>query len=303
MPFRRLIVALLVVILLAACSGSSDNTVHVTVTTGMIADAVNMVGGGHVQVKRLMGAGVDPHHYAVTDADQAALTDAQIVFYNGLNLEAGLSGLFGQVSAGKRVVALGEVVPQDKRLNADGVTDPHIWQDVSLWELVVGKIRDELTALDPAHSDDYKTNADAYLAQLNDLDQYIRDQINRIPAERLVLITAHDAFRYFGNAYGMETYAPQNSSAAPPTNESIQSVLQIVVNRQVPAVFVESILPPDNLNIIIAGATAQGQAVEIGGTLYSDAVGQPASNSITYDGMMRHNVDTIVTGLLGLPAE
>lgn len=310
----RIIVLLAVFIMaLAACSPSStapqtnsNSAINVVTTIGMIADVVRNVGGEHVNVTQLMGAGVDPHLYTATENDVATLTNAQIIFYGGLHLEARMTDIFEQIGKSKPVIAVGEAVPEDRVLSAAGseFPDPHIWMDVELWSLVTEKIAEELGKFDPDNAATYEANATAYRAQLDETDQYAQDQINRVPAEQRVLVTAHDAFQYFGHAYGIDVFAPQGiTTAAEAGVEDIRRTIQVIVDRQVPAIFVESSVPPDIVEAIVAGAEAQGQTVVIGGSLFSDAMGSPGTPEGTYIGMIRHNVDTIVSALLGLPAE
>ncbi len=301
--FRAWFATLFLLIGMTACS-SGPSTVNVVVTTGMIADAVKNVGGADVRVTQIIGAGVDPHHYVATDTDQANLANAAIIFYNGLHLEAQMVGVLEGMGKDKPSVPLAESIPADKLITLPGATtpDPHVWGDVTLWEIVVGKIRDELSTLDTTHAADYKANADAYLAKLQTLDQYIHDQASRLTPPQNVLVTAHDGFRYFGRAYGLDVFAPQNSSADPASPQDIQTVLQAITSNAVTQVFAENTLPQDTLNDIISGAQTQGITLQIAGTLDSDSPGKSGDDT-TYDGMMRHNIDTIVTALLGLPAE
>jgi manganese/zinc/iron transport system substrate-binding protein len=171
--------------------------------------------------------------------------------------------------------------------------------DVERWSYTVGAVRDSLSSYDPAHSDFYAANAEAYLAQLQALDQYIHDQMARVPAEQRVLITAHDAFQYYGNAYDIEVFAPQGITTSTEAGvEDIRRTIDLIVSRNIPAVFVESSVPPDVVEAIVAGAEARGQTLRIGGSLYSDAMGATGTPDGTYIGMIRHNTDTIVSALL-----
>lgn len=313
---RLRIVPLLLSILIAAvaaCSpagsapqAESNSAINVVTTIGMIADVVKNVGGERVNVTQLMGPGIDPHLYSATENDVATLTNAQIIFYGGLHLEARMTDIFEQIGKSKPVIAVGEAVPEDRVLSAAGTEfpDPHIWMDVELWSLVTGKIAEELGKFDPPNAATYTANAEAYQTQLAELDKYAQDQINRVPAEQRVLVTAHDAFHYFSAAYGIDVFAPQGiTTAAEAGVEDIRRTIQVIVDRQVPAIFVESSVPPDIVEAIVAGAEAQGRTVAIGGSLYSDAMGSAGTPEGTYIGMIRHNVDTIVAALLGLPAE
>lgn len=298
-----------VFLLLAACSPAAQSSstndssaINVVTTTGMIADVVKNIGGERVNVTQLMGAGVDPHLYTATQNDVAALSGAQIIFYSGLHLEARMTDIFEQIGANKPVVAVTANIPEDKILKSPvyDAPDPHVWMDASLWSMAAQHIADELSKFDPAGAETYKANVAKYLTQLAELDGYAREQIQTIPEQQRVLVTAHDAFHYFGRAYAIEVFAPQGiTTAAEAGVEDIRQTIQIVVDRKVPAIFVESSVPQDVVNAIVEGAAAQGQTVTIGGSLYSDAMGQPGTPDGTYIGMIRHNVDTIVKALGG----
>lgn len=311
---RSTLLAFVLLVIVAACSpaantpqdANSNNRINVVATTGMIADVVQNVGGERVNVTQLMGPGVDPHLYSATESDVTTLTDAQMIFYNGLNLEARLTEIFEQIGQSKPVIAVGAALPADRVVNEVGrdITDPHVWMDVELWSLVAQEIADELAAFDAANASLYQANATAYREQLAELDQYAQDQINRVPTEQRVLVTAHDAFHYFSRAYGIEVFAPQGiTTAAEAGVEDIRRIIEIVVQRKIPAIFVETSVPPDVIEAIIAGAEAQGQTVSVGGSLFSDAMGEAGTPEGSYIGMIRHNIDTIVTALLGLPSE
>lgn len=306
LPIGLLIAAGLI---LAACgggsaaSGSADNgRIQAVITTGMIADIVANVGGEHIDVVQLMGPGVDPHLYKATESDVNKLSNADIIFYNGLNLEARMTDVFEQMARSRPAVAVGEAVPEEMRLKDpryENQPDPHIWMDVDLWRRVAEKVRDELIALDPEHEVDYRANAEDYLAALVELDSYVEEQVERVPGERRVLVTAHDAFQYFGHGYDFEVFAPQGISTASEAGvEDIRRTIDVVVERDIPAIFVETSVPQDVVEAIVEGARARGHEVGIGGQLFSDAMGEPDTPEGTYVGMIRHNVDTIVEELL-----
>lgn len=273
-------------------------------TIGMVADVVRNVGGSCVEVTQLMGPGVDPHLYRASEGDVLDLLDADIIFYSGLHLEARLAEIFDRMAESniKLAVAVADRVPEDRRLNdpAYNQTDPHVWMDVELWAYTVDAIRDGLTALDPEHGDYYAANAGAYLDQLAELDAYVQEQVQRVPEQQRVLVTAHDAFQYFGHGYEIEVFAPQGINTASEAGVTdIRRTIELLVSRNIPAVFVESSVPPDIVEAIIAGAAAQGHQVRIGGELFSDAMGDEGTPEGTYIGMIRHNVDTVVSALLG----
>ena len=276
--------------------------VHAIATVGMVADVVRNVGGSCVEVTALMGPGVDPHLYRASEGDVLRLLNADIIFYSGLHLEARLAELFEEMTAVKTTVPVANAIPEEMRLrdpNFDQI-DPHVWMDAELWSYTVGSTRDALVTYDPAHEAYYDANAEAYLEQLEELDAYVHEQIERIPEEQRVLVTAHDAFQYFGKGYGVEVFAPQGITTATEAGvNDIRRTIELLVSRNIPAVFVESSVPPDIVEAIVAGAEAQGQELSIGGQLFSDAMGEDGTPEGTYIGMIRHNVDTIVAALTG----
>jgi manganese/zinc/iron transport system substrate-binding protein len=299
---------LVFVLLLAAFSTTAqaetcDTPVFNTVVTvGMIADIVKNVGGNCVTVEQLMGAGVDPHLYRASEGDVLTLLEADIVFYGGLHLEGRMADIFHEMAKTQPTIGVSEAIPEDRLLTEPVFhqTDPHVWMDAQLWMYAAGAVRDTLVQLDPAHEAYYHENADAYLEQLTELDTYVREQIGRVPAEQRVLVTAHDAFQYYGRAYGIEVFAPQGiTTTAEAGIEDIRQTIDLITERHIPAVFVESSVPPDVVEAIVEGTRARGQDVQIGGNLYSDAMGADGTPEGTYVGMIRHNTDTIVSALLG----
>lgn len=293
---------------IAACgqaessSGSqSDGPIRAVITTGMIADVVANVGGEHVEVIQLMGPGVDPHLYKATESDVTKLSNAGIIFYNGLHLEARMTDIFEQMSRSRPAIAVGEAVPPEQRLKDpayENQPDPHIWMDVKLWMKVTEKIRDELINLDPNHESAYRENTKAYLQELTELEAYVQEQVKRVPAGQRVLVTAHDAFHYFGVGYDFEVFAPQGISTASEAGvEDIRQTISVVVEREIPAIFVESSVPRDVVEAIVEGARDRDHEIRIGGELFSDAMGEAGTPEGTYVGMIRHNIDTIVSEL------
>lgn len=271
-------------------------------TTGMIADTVSRVGGDRAEVTALMGPGVDPHTYRQTRSDIAKMTSADAVFWNGLYLEAQLEDFFASLAKRKPVFAVGEGVPVDRRLAHDSYReryDPHVWMDPSLWRFVVASTRDALIELDAAGADTYRANADAMIADLDRLDAYSRQVQGEVPPTARVVVTAHDAFRYFGRAYGFEVLGVQGMSTESEAGlKHIEDMVAVLVDRKIGAIFVESSVSDRNVKALIEGAAAQGWPVKIGGQLYSDAMGPPGTYEGTYLGMIDHNVTTIA-GALG----
>jgi manganese/zinc/iron transport system substrate-binding protein len=295
--------ALLALAMIAGCtsSGAQSRTgqVQVTATTGMVADIVRNVGREHVAVTALMGAGVDPHLYKAAESDISKLSRADVIFYNGLHLEGRMGDIFVKMARTKPTVAVAEGIPRDRLLQVqDGAEDPHIWFDVSNWMEATKVVRDELARFDPAQRADYQANAAAYLKELETLHQYAAQQIATVPKEQRVMVTAHDAFNYFGRAYDIEVMGLQGiSTAAEYGLSDVQQLVELLVSRKVKAVFVESSVPKRSIEALVAGAKAKGHTVAIGGELFSDAMGAAGTPEGTYAGMVRHNVDTIVAAL------
>ncbi|MBP2017679.1 manganese/zinc/iron transport system substrate-binding protein [Symbiobacterium terraclitae] len=277
----------------------ADGRIRAVATTGMVADLVRNVGGGRVAVTALMGPGVDPHLFKASEGDMARLQQAQIVFYNGLHLEGRMGDILEKMARDKPTVAVAERIPEELLLMAeDGVPDPHVWFDVSLWMLAVDIVRDSLIELDPAGRSVYEQNAAVYREELAELDRYARAQLNTVPAGRRVLVTAHDAFGYFGRAYGIEVRGLQGISTATEYGlADLRQLVDLLVERQIKAVFIESSVPRSSVEALVEGAAARGHAVAIGGELFSDALGAEGTPEGTYAGMIRHNVDTIVAAL------
>lgn len=305
---------LLLLIILAACSpaGASntaplaDRPIRIVTTTGMVTDIVQQVGGERVSVTGLMGPGVDPHLYKATESNVAALQNADLIFYSGLHLEAQMATVFERMnSLNVRTQAVTDNIDRAILLAPPefaGSYDPHVWFDVTLWMSAVETVRDTLAELDPTHAATYQANATRYLAQLAELDQYVKEQAARVPQAQRVLVTAHDAFNYFGRAYGFEVRGLQGiSTESEAGTADVQALADFIATRQVPAIFVESSVPQRNIEAVQAAVEAQGFDVTIGGQLFSDAMGNPGTPEGTYIGMVRHNIDTIVNALLGQP--
>lgn len=287
----------------AAEPGSpQQRPIRAVVTVGMVADLVRQIGGERVEVTQIMGSGVDPHLYKATRDDVRRLMDAEIVFYCGLMLEGRLTDTLKQLQSSRPVIAVTERIPQSSLLQPDDAGDhwdPHVWMDVAAWSLCVDVIASSLSELDPAGRDTYAGHA----AQLKDalvaLHQYGRDCIQSIPQQRRLLVTSHDAFNYFGRAYGLEVVGVQGLSTESEAGlQRINELVDLLVERQVAAVFVESSVPRKNIMALIDGAAARGHQIVIGGELFSDAMGEPGTYEGTYVGMLDHNL-TRVTQALG----
>jgi manganese/zinc/iron transport system substrate-binding protein len=279
--------------------------VNVVTTIGMIRDVVENVGGQHVRVVGLMGPGVDPHLYKASEGDVRRLFRADVIFYGGLHLEARMGEVLEEMGGRTRVRAVTRAIPVDQLLTPpefQGAHDPHVWFDVRLWAYTVDVIAQTLAEEDPPHAADYYANAQRYHARLAALDQYVRARAARVPQDKRVLITAHDAFNYFGRAYGFQVRGLQGiSTASEAGTADVQALAEFIAARRIPAVFVESSIPRRTIEAVQEAVRARGFDVQIGGSLYSDAMGNPGTAAGTYEGMVRHNIDTITGALLREP--
>lgn len=278
-----------------------NSRLYVVATTGMLADAARQIAGDQATVVGLMGPGVDPHLYKATQGDLTELRKADLIIYNGLHLEGKMGEVLGKLGREKAVFAAGETLPRSALRNAaDGsdAYDPHIWFDVSLWRQAVAAITEELAATDTLHREVYQQRGQDYLSQLDSLHRWVGETLAQIPDSSRVLITAHDAFEYFGAAYQIEVQGLQGiSTVAEYGLKDVKELVDLIVERNIKAVFVESSVPVKSLEAVVAGCRQKGHEVRIGGTLYSDAMGEAGSDAGTYLGMVRHNVETIVAGL------
>ncbi|HEU4325889.1 MAG TPA: zinc ABC transporter substrate-binding protein [Roseiflexaceae bacterium] len=296
-------------VMLAGCGGVAAPAVDLTsrpinalATTGMVGDLVRNVGGERVQVTTLMGAGVDPHLYKPSAGDVRRLSSADIIFFSGLDLEGRMAELFEKLDRADRpaIAVTRDLDPAQLLPSADYADkyDPHVWFDVLLWSEGVHTVAAGLSALDPGSQELYQRNASAYLRQLHELHSYALAQIASLPPEARVLITAHDAFGYFGARYGLEVRGLQGiSTAAEAGAADVQDLAALLVERRIKAVFIESSVPQATIEAVQAAARARGWDVAIGGELFSDAMGNAGTTEGTYIGMVRHNVDTIVGAL------
>lgn len=308
---RLLLLALAVLALGVGCGpieprttrALDGETIDVVTTIGMITDAVEHVGGTRVRVEGLMGPGIDPHLYKASEGDLRRLERSDVVFYGGLHLEAKMADVLERIGERRATQAVTDEISRAALLRPaqfKGQYDPHVWFDVTLWMKAVEQIRDRLVELDPGSADLYRRNAAAYLVELEELDEYVHEQVLLVPEGRRVIITAHDAFNYFGVAYGFEVRGLQGiSTAAEAGAGDVQSLAAFIARNEIPAIFVESSVSSRTIEAVREAVRARGFDVEIGGSLFSDAMGNQGTPEGTYVGMVRHNVDTIVQGLRG----
>ncbi|MCA9248840.1 MAG: zinc ABC transporter substrate-binding protein [Planctomycetales bacterium] len=275
--------------------------IRVTSTCGMVTDIVGIVGGDRVEVTGLMGEGVDPHLYKPTRSDVAQLQQADIVFYSGLMLEGRMSDTLVQLGRkGKPVYAVTEEIDESFLTEIEGHWDPHVWMDVSAWGQCVEFVAESLSRFDPPGAEQYRRRAKEYGAQLRELDDYVHRVIGSIPPEQRYLITAHDAFNYFSRAYDIPVRSIQGISTE--SEAGVDDVVQLVdfiVKNRVHAIFVETSVPVKNVQAVVEGAARKGWQVEIGGELFSDAMGAGGTYEGTYIGMLDHNATLIARHLGG----
>lgn len=281
--------------------GAGDERLRVVCTTGMIADMASEIGGERVAVTGLMGPGVDPHYYKATQGDLRHLTEADVVFYNGLFLEGKLDDIFQKMARDKTVVPVTRDVPESRLRRPPefhGSFDPHVWFDVSMWQAAIDVVAGTLAESDPEGAVSYHANAEVYRVRLDSLHNWVAERIGQIDPDQRVLVTAHDAFGYFGRAYGMEVVALQGiSTVAEYGVNDVSRLVELISTRRLRAIFVESSVPERSINAVREGCLARGHGVAIGGTLYSDAMGAPGSGADTYVGMVQTNVNTIAEAL------
>ncbi len=308
---RRALLALVALALAAGCGPVKHpsarvlggETIRVVTTIGMITNAVERVGGSRVEVEGLMGPGIDPHLYKASEGDLRRLERADVIFYGGLHLEAKMADVLERIGKRRATSAVTNAMPRSRLLRPAqfaGAYDPHVWFDVRLWMLAVEQVRDTLSELDPGSAALYRRNAADYLTELERLDAYVRAQAERVPEPLRVIVTAHDAFNYFGRAYGFEVRGLQGiSTAAEAGAGDVRGLASFIAERRLPSIFVESSVSPRTIQAVREAVRSRGFDVEIGGSLFSDAMGNEGTPEGTYVGMVRRNVDTIVEGLLG----
>lgn len=311
---RRSVLRAVTIVAVSACVSApvwaAFKPLEIVATTGMIADAVRVVGGDMVNVSQLMGEGVDPHLYRITQSDIRRLASADAVFWNGLHLEAQLEDFLARLKERKSIFALGEAVPLEiltpngQATDGRKISDPHIWMDPSLWRHVIDKASKSLSDLAPQHQAIFRQNAERYIEELDDLHAYGQLLIGSIPESARILVTAHDAFGYFGKAYNIQVAAVQGISTESEAGlKAIEGLVDIIVTRKVKAVFAETSVSDRSVRALIEGAKAQGWDVMLGERLFSDAMGKTGTPEGTYLGMIEHNMTAITRGLGGIVPE
>ncbi len=299
---RRRVLAALPALAILPHLARAGAPLRIVTTIAQIADVAARLAGERAQVRSLMGEGVDPHTYRQTRADVLALRRADLVLANGLHLEAQLDDFLSELARERPVLRLAERLPRERLLeNAEFASrfDPHVWMEVDLWRAVVELVRDELIRLDPAGEAAFRERAAAFDADLVALERYVRDVLATIPRAKRVVVSAHDAFNYFGRAYDLDVIGIQGLSTESEAGlAEIEALVRLIVERGVEAVFVESSVAERNVRALVEGAAARGHRLRIGGQLFSDAMGAPGTYEGTYVGMIDHNA-TVVTRALG----
>jgi manganese/zinc/iron transport system substrate-binding protein len=275
----------------------------VVTTVGMVRDVVEAVAGERAEVTGLMGSGVDPHLYKPTRSDVIRLGSADLIIYAGLHLEGRMVDVLERMGdRGTAVLALSEAIIESGEVEplTDGKeADPHLWMDIAAWKVGVERVRDFFIAEDPEGEAIYRANASAYLKQLGPLEDYAQSVLATIPERQRVLVTAHDAFQYFGRAYSIEVHGIQGISTESEAGlRDIEALLDFIVERGLPAIFVESSVSDKNVRALVEGARSRGHTLRIGGTLFSDAMGEEGTYRGTYIGMLDNNI-TLIAGSLG----
>lgn len=298
-----LLIALISVSLVGCKSDKEDSKgIRVVSTIGMVHDIALNVGQDHIQAEGLMGPGVDPHLYKPVASDIQKLSKADVILYNGLHLEAKMGEVLEKMSGKKTVRAVAEGIESKHLLESEdyeGLSDPHVWFDVTLWIHAVDAVTEALSEADPKNSAAYQKNAKAYKAELNKTQNAIVKRIDMLAPEKRILVTAHDAFRYFGKAYNFKVKGLQGiSTATEAGTKDVQNLVAYIVDNKIPAIFVESSIPVRTIQAVQAACKAQGWNVAIGGELFADAMGDEGTVEGTYIGMVTHNVETIVSALL-----
>lgn len=274
-----------------------EGKVNVVATTTMIGDLLSEIGKEHVSVTTVMNVGVDPHSFIPRPSVTRAISKADLVVTNGLNLEAKMGKVLHVLD--DKLLELGSFVPEESLIkDENGEIDPHFWFDVNLWTIAAEALINRLILMDEENELDYLNNFNKYKEKLILLDEYIKEEVLLIEEEKRVLITAHDAFSYFGKAYGFNVLSIQGiSTESEASAKDIKDLANLIVDNNVKAIYLESSIPETTIKSLIDAVKVMGHNVIIGGTLYSDSLGEEGSGAENYLDMVRHNIDTIIGGL------
>lgn len=301
---RKIIYIFLMLTTVFSCKNDKNENgkLNIVTTTTMITDLVKNIGGDFINIQGLMGSGVDPHLYKASEGDVSKLANADIVFYGGLHLEGKLVEVFEKMgSQNIKTIAVSDALDPKSLIGSEYFAsnyDPHIWFDVYNWELITNFVVKKLSEADPEHKDMYDANGKIYLEKLKILDEDVKTVISSLPEDKRILVTAHDAFNYFGKAYGFEVVGLQGLSTATEAGvQDVQNLASFIIEKKVKAIFVESSVPKRTIEALQAAVNSKDHQVKIGGTLYSDALGNSGTLEGTYIGMFKYNVNTIVNAL------
>ena len=307
---KKLHLLLIAFIFLASCgqvgqdgkTRNENEKLKVVTTTTMVTDLLTQLAGNKIELNGLMGPGVDPHLYKASEGDVAKLFNADIIFYNGLHLEGKMVEIFEKMQEqGKHTFAVAEAIPESDLITVDASSshhDPHIWFSVSNWKLVASYVTQQLIKRDQKNLDYYDANLKKYLSELEKLSEFNIEKIAQVPDAKRVLITAHDAFEYFGREYGFEVKGLQGISTVSEAGAAdVKNLANFIAERKIPALFIESSVPHRNIEALQAAVESRGFDVKIGGELFSDALGSAGTPEGTYIGMYKHNMSTISDAL------
>jgi manganese/zinc/iron transport system substrate-binding protein len=298
------ILLLLLAISIVSCGDKKEeeDILKVVTTTTMITDLVENIGGDLIEVNGLMGSGIDPHLYKASQGDFRKLDNADVIFYNGLHLEGKLVEIFEKMNEqNKTAIAISNGLDEKTLIGSEYFAsnyDPHIWFDLEYWNQITNYVTERLSELDPENKAAFKANRDAYLEKLKDLKTELSVKVEELPKEKRILVTAHDAFNYFGRTFDFEVVGLQGLSTATEAGvKDVQRITQFIIENDIKAVFIESSVPRRTVEALQAAVKDQNHEVNIGGELYSDALGSAGTEEGTYIGMYKHNVNTIVNAL------
>lgn len=302
---KKKIIYLIIFTLILACKKEQkleNQKLNVVTTTTMITDLVKNIGGEAIEVTGLMGSGVDPHLYKASEGDVTKLVNADVIFYNGLHLEGKLVEIFKKMGSQKvKTIAVAERLDKNTLIGSDYFAsnyDPHVWFSIKNWQLISQYVIQKLKEIDPKNAEVFDANGKAYLSKLVTLEKKLNTIIAKLPQEKRILVTAHDAFSYFGKAYDFNVVGLQGlSTAAEAGVQDVQKLANFIIKNQVKAIFIESSVPKRTIEALQAAVKSKNKEVFIGGTLYSDALGNPGTKEGTYIGMFEYNVKTIVNSL------
>ncbi|EPR72250.1 Manganese ABC transporter, periplasmic-binding protein SitA [Winogradskyella psychrotolerans RS-3] len=301
---KKIIFFLAITLIFTACKDESKDNgkLNIVTTTTMITDLVQNIGGDMINIQGLMGSGVDPHLYKASEGDVSKLVNADIIFYSGLHLEGKLVEVLEKMESSQKItIALSDALDENTLIGSKYFAsnyDPHVWFDINYFQQFAKKVANVLSKKDPENAQKYEANKNAYIVKLETLQNNIKQTIETLPKGKRILVTAHDAFNYFGKAYGFEVVGLQGISTATEAGvQDVQKLATFIIEKNIKAIFIESSVPKRTIEALQASVKSKGHDVEIGGTLYSDALGSAGTVEGTYIGMFEYNVNTIVNAL------